>query len=298
MVERPRDTASAPSNVGKQQMTVDVRRNLCANFPDREVGGKHDQKRSAGSEGGRAKLPLRCETPAVGASVQGGAGCSSFGQGTPAAAVSGLRGLLVEAAVDHHASPITNLAAGILVTSESLRAVSGGAALFPRRMREICERETMGYSAANCASLRPRFFIHSVSVIRAIVHAVRISRKPICAFCIVDVGKGLAHTMHMAKSPHFLRAWRKHRSYTLQQAGERIGMTHQNLGKIERGEVPYNEHLLERLAQEYRCEPVDLLIRDPLDPEGMWSIYDQLKPVEKRQLVEMAKVIKRTGTNT
>lgn len=77
---------------------------------------------------------------------------------------------------------------------------------------------------------------------------------------------------------------------------DRIGMSHQNLGKIERGAVPYSEHLLERLAEEYRCDIVDLIIRDPTDPDGLWSVYDQLKPVERLQLVEMAKVIKRTGT--
>jgi transcriptional regulator with XRE-family HTH domain len=109
-----------------------------------------------------------------------------------------------------------------------------------------------------------------------------------------------AHNAHMAskglKARHFLRAWRKHRGYTLEQMSERIGMSHQNLGKIERGDVPYSEHLLERLAEEYRCDVADLIIRDPSDPDGLWSVYDQLRPVERVQLVEMAKVIKRTGT--
>ena len=132
------------------------------------------------------------------------------------------------------------------------------------------------------------------------VHYMRIYDKPKCALHAVAPSPLTAHNMHMAKGErpqHFLRAWRKYRGYTLEQIAERIGMTHQNLGKIERGAVPYNQHLLERLAEEYRCEPADLIIRDPLDPDGLWSIYGQLKPVERRQIVEIAKTIKRTGTN-
>ena len=95
---------------------------------------------------------------------------------------------------------------------------------------------------------------------------------------------------------HFLREWRKFRGYTLEQMAERLHMSHQNLGKIERGKVPYSQDLLERLAEEYRCGLPDLIMRDPTDPEGMWSIWDQLAPAERIQVVEVAKVLRRTGT--
>jgi hypothetical protein len=39
------------------------------------------------------------------------------------------------------------------------------------------------------------------------------------------------------------------------------------------------------------CEPVDLLIRNPLDPDGLWSVWDQAKPGERRQIVEIAKTL-------
>jgi transcriptional regulator with XRE-family HTH domain len=97
---------------------------------------------------------------------------------------------------------------------------------------------------------------------------------------------------------HFLRAWRKHRGYTLEQVAERLHMSHQNLGKIERCKVPWNQDLLERLAEEYRCDVTDLINRDPTDPESLWSIWDQLAPTERIQLVEVAKVLKRTGTES
>jgi transcriptional regulator with XRE-family HTH domain len=102
----------------------------------------------------------------------------------------------------------------------------------------------------------------------------------------------------MAKLPtsrHFIREWRKHRGLTLEQLAERIGMTHQNLGKIERGKVPYNQVLLELLADVLRCEPVDLIIRDPSAPEAIWSIWEQLEPQARRQVSEIAQTFKKSA---
>lgn len=94
---------------------------------------------------------------------------------------------------------------------------------------------------------------------------------------------------------HFIRAWRKHKGLTLEQLAERIGMSHQNLGKIERNIVPYTQTLLELLARELSCEPADLIVRDPSDPVGMWSVWDRLAPVERRQVVEIAQALQRTA---
>jgi len=89
-----------------------------------------------------------------------------------------------------------------------------------------------------------------------------------------------------ASARHFLRQWRKFRGYTLEQAAERVGMSHQNLGKIERGKVPYNEPLLDILADIYRTDKGSLIMRDPSRPDPLWSIYDQLAPPERVRLVE------------
>lgn len=95
--------------------------------------------------------------------------------------------------------------------------------------------------------------------------------------------------MRMSKGPrarHFLREWRKFRGYTLEGAAERVGMSHQNLGKIERGKVPYNEPLLEALADLYRADRGSLIMRDPNRHDPLWSLYDQLPPLERQRLVE------------
>lgn len=100
------------------------------------------------------------------------------------------------------------------------------------------------------------------------------------------------HDMHMAnRQRHFLREWRKHRGKTLEQIADALHMTHGNLSKIERGLVPYTQDLLERLAELYRCDVPDLIMRDPSDPQGIWSVWDNAKPGDKKKIVSAARII-------
>lgn len=101
----------------------------------------------------------------------------------------------------------------------------------------------------------------------------------------------------MAKRGHFIKEWRKHRGLTQDQLADRIGMNRAYLSKIESGKRRYDQPFLEAAADVLRCEPADLIIRDPSDPDGIWSIWDQLKPVERSQVVEIARTLKRTGTD-
>lgn len=100
----------------------------------------------------------------------------------------------------------------------------------------------------------------------------------------------------MAKQPHYIKEWRKFRGYTQEQLAERIGIARSYLTKIEKGSRRYDQPFLEAAAQALRCEPADLIVRDPSDPEGLWSIWDQLTGAERVQAVEVIKAIKRTGT--
>jgi hypothetical protein len=36
-------------------------------------------------------------------------------------------------------------------------------------------------------------------------------------------------------------------------------------------------------------------MRDPTDPDAIWSIWDQAKPGQRRQIVEIAKTLVKTG---
>lgn len=97
--------------------------------------------------------------------------------------------------------------------------------------------------------------------------------------------------------PTFLRQWRQHRHKTLVQVAEELHISHGQLSRIERGEQPYGQELLEKLGELYLCDPVDLLIRNPLDAAGIWSIWDQAKPGERQQIVAVAEAIVKTGTD-
>ena len=112
---------------------------------------------------------------------------------------------------------------------------------------------------------------------------------------------------------HFLRQWRKERGLTLEQVSERvellsaawadadadtrpISMTHATLSRIERGKIPYNQHLLELLADIYQADAASLIMRDPTSPDAIYSLWETLRPAERVQAVEVIRALKRTGT--
>jgi len=66
------------------------------------------------------------------------------------------------------------------------------------------------------------------------------------------------------KAPkHFLRAWREARGLSLEAVAVQAETTHATLSRVERGLIPYNQHLLERLAAVYLVSTGDLLEADP-----------------------------------
>lgn len=122
------------------------------------------------------------------------------------------------------------------------------------------------------------------------------SQKPSCQ--PQDTAKPRWQTVQMAnraKTTWFLKQWRKHRGYTQDRLAEMTGLSAPYISQLERGTRQYTQELLELFAEHLRCSPPDLIIRDPSDPEGMWSMWDGLKPVERRQVIEIAKTIKRSG---
>lgn len=95
---------------------------------------------------------------------------------------------------------------------------------------------------------------------------------------------------------NYIREWRKYREMSLERLADRLGTSHATLSRVERGRQPWNERLLYDLAEALQTDWQSLLMRDPTDPEGLWSIWDQAKPGERRQIIEHAKIILKTGT--
>lgn len=126
-------------------------------------------------------------------------------------------------------------------------------------------------------------------------------RQAKCSSEPIRLGPLLRDTLFMAGKSHrstFMRQWRQYRDKTLVQVAEELHVTHGYLSKVERGLQPYNQEMLEKLADLYRCDVVDLLIRDPLEPEAIWSIWDRAKPAERRQIEAVAgALVSKTGTS-
>lgn len=96
--------------------------------------------------------------------------------------------------------------------------------------------------------------------------------------------------------PTFIRQWREFRGLTLEQLADRVGTTHASLSRIERGKQPYVQPLLEAIAEALMTDPASLIIRNPQDPEGIWSVWDQAKPGERQMIVDIARTVVKTGT--
>lgn len=95
---------------------------------------------------------------------------------------------------------------------------------------------------------------------------------------------------------HYIRQWRQHRGYTLEQLAEMVGVTHGALSQLERGITNYTQPMLEALAEALACEPADLIMRDP-DSE-VWSIWDQVKDlpeIERKRVIAIIDAMRRTG---
>lgn len=75
----------------------------------------------------------------------------------------------------------------------------------------------------------------------------------------------------------FLREWRLYRNLTQVQAAERLEIDQSTLSRIERGATPYDQDFLESAAVAYNCEPQDLIMRNPLDRDAIWTLAENLK---------------------
>lgn len=115
---------------------------------------------------------------------------------------------------------------------------------------------------------------------------------------------------------HYLRQWREAAGLSLRAVGDKaealfadrvvaegeaadlgkIGLHASTLSRIEQFKIPYNEALLEVLAEVYGTDPASLIMRNPADPDGLWSIYDQIPAADRPTALRVLQGFKRTGT--
>lgn len=95
------------------------------------------------------------------------------------------------------------------------------------------------------------------------------------------------HAIHMPAQhrwePSYLRQWRQHAGRSLESVAEKMGITHGQLSRIERGKSPYSQNILEIAAIEYKCTVQDLLTRKPDEADNVFSMWGKLDDGQRRQ---------------
>lgn len=100
--------------------------------------------------------------------------------------------------------------------------------------------------------------------------------------------------------PTFIRQWRKHRRLSLDRLALRLVdpltneplLSKQSLSRIERGLQPYRQPILEAVAEALSCSPGDLLMRDPTDPDAMWSIWEGIPEHKRNTALQVLKALR------
>jgi transcriptional regulator with XRE-family HTH domain len=96
--------------------------------------------------------------------------------------------------------------------------------------------------------------------------------------------------------PTYIKQWREHRGLNQEQLAERLEMTQSHLSMLENGKRGYTQETLEAVAHALQTDVASLLMRNPADGDGIWSIWDSAKPGERKMIVDIAKTVTKTGT--
>jgi len=125
---------------------------------------------------------------------------------------------------------------------------------------------------------------------------MHISVKGECAPGDIPKQNGFGHKMCMKRT--FLREWRKNKpGRTLEQVAAELRISHQQLGRIERGVQPYNQPLLEFLADLYGCDESDLIMRPPGAKRTIEMVWDKIPEDQKEIALRILEGFAKTGTD-
>lgn len=108
--------------------------------------------------------------------------------------------------------------------------------------------------------------------------------------------KRIAFQHKRARRRTFFKEWRLHRGLSQEQLADRLETSVASISRIESGSQPYTQDVLEALADALMTDPASLLMRNPEDPDAIWSIWDQAKKGERQLIEELARSVVKTGT--
>lgn len=90
----------------------------------------------------------------------------------------------------------------------------------------------------------------------------------------------------------FLREWRKDRGLTLEALASRIGSTGATVSRLERGQQPYSQPLLEALADALNCQPADLIMRPPGAADRLKAVLDSMSEADQTRALAVIQALK------
>lgn len=111
--------------------------------------------------------------------------------------------------------------------------------------------------------------------------------------------KTVTSRLKLTHRRYFFREWRKSRGLTQEELADRIGVSTSTISQLETGKQGFTDTTLALLADALSCSPGDLLMRNPLDKEAPWSIWDTVQradPGKKREIVAVVETMLKTGT--
>lgn len=91
--------------------------------------------------------------------------------------------------------------------------------------------------------------------------------------------------------PTNIRRWRQKSGLSLDQLAEKAKVDKGNLSKMERGLLPYNQEVMERVAEALGVTVGDLIEREPDHAPALWTTLRRASPEQQRLIERMAAAV-------
>lgn len=117
-------------------------------------------------------------------------------------------------------------------------------------------------------------------------------------YCMPRKKAPLGSLLKRPLSPNFIGEWRDYRGLKQEALAERASeylgtsFTAATLSRIENRKSPYSQRQLDAFAEVLSCSPADLIVRNPLDEDAPWTIWDTLTPQQRRQGLRLLNALK------
>lgn len=110
------------------------------------------------------------------------------------------------------------------------------------------------------------------------------------------------HMPSKVSKNHYIREWRHFRGLSLVRLANRMVddmgnemLSSVSIGRIERGQQPYSQPVLEALAVALDCTTDDLLSVNPSKAGEVVDLMRRIRQMDKSQVIQLSKIAKAIG---